>query len=231
MNLENEVRLLRGFQIDELHDAIIDAGGDLRKLSQITTTVTASARIADQLMNVASYAADQAIQEAERQGVTVARQDVSDLQDAIEARADALDQLLRDDIVGSAIRQATRLTGGGLSPAEVAEDTRSFLIGMTGLNAKDMLGGGVQQSINSGRKLVFTRDGADGIIRSSELLDTNTCAHCVAIDGTEYDSIEAAEHDYPTGGYKNCDGRERCRGTLIKVYAKVREPSAEPASQ
>jgi hypothetical protein len=70
---------------------------------------------------------------------------------------------------------------------------------------------------NVGRKEVF-RIGNPDHIYASELLDSNTCAHCVAKDGTEYDDLLEAEKDYPTGGFKDCSGDLKCRGTLVAVY-------------
>lgn len=223
LQIVNELRLARIFQIDELRDAITAANGNLRVLGQLRTTTSASERIATHLRSAASQAIDLAVQEANRQGVDVTRQPVSLLETDIQARAASIDELLQTDISQSASREAVRLTGGGLSASEVAEGTRGFLAGLTGAAMIDMLSGAVQQSINSGRNLVFQRDGEDGTLYSSELLDSNTCTHCIAIDGTPYDSLDDALRDYPTGSYRDCDGRERCRGTIIKVYAKVRE--------
>lgn len=221
--LRNEIRIARTFQIDELRDAIADANGSLSKIAKIKTDVSVTEAIRSNLEAAASFAIDQAIQEAQRQGVNVPRQPVSDLHAQLTDRAEAIDQILQNDITASAVRQATRLTGGSLSPQEVAEETHRFLIGLAGAYAEDILSGAVQQSINAGRKLVFQRDGADGTIYASEILDTNTCGHCIEIDGTEYESVVDAERDYPTGGYKDCDGRERCRGTIVKRYSEVRE--------
>jgi hypothetical protein len=145
-------------------------------------------------------------------------QDVSDLEKSIQQRAVAVDTMLRSEFAQSASRQAIRLTGGSLPPAEVAEEVKQHLLSLSGSSAKDMLGGAVQQSINAGRRLVFSRDNEPGRLYASEILDRNTCSHCVQIDGHEYPDILAAEHDYPTGTYKDCDGRERCRGTIVKVY-------------
>jgi hypothetical protein len=126
--------------------------------------------------------------------------------------------MLRTELQQSASRHAMRLTGGGLTPQEVAEDTRRHLLGRSDAYAKDVLGGAVQQSINAGRRLVYENDKEPGQLFASEILDQNTCTHCIAIDGTEYPDLLAAERDYPTGVYKNCDGRERCRGLVIKQY-------------
>lgn len=61
-------------------------------------------------------------------------------------------------------------------------------------------------------------------IYASELLDKNTCDECRLVDGKEYPDLEAAERDYPTGGYAHCHGRERCRGTLVAVYEETPPP-------
>lgn len=55
-------------------------------------------------------------------------------------------------------------------------------------------------------------------IYASELLDANTCTRCASIDGTEYDTLELAQEDYPYGQYVNCQGGSRCRGILVIVY-------------
>lgn len=230
-NLQNEVRMARSFQIDQLRDAIVAARGDVRATSGVSTDISASDRIASHLELVAQAAMDQAVQEANRQGVVIPRQPVDLIQKSIRARAEAIDSLLRDDITSSARRESVRLTGGSLSPQEVAEETSQFLHGLVGAAMIDMLGGAIQSSINEGRKVVFQRDGEDGTLFASELLDTNTCSECIAVDGTQYTSYADAERDYPTGHFKDCKGRERCRGMLVKVYARDRETVEEPVVQ
>lgn len=55
-------------------------------------------------------------------------------------------------------------------------------------------------------------------VYASELLDSNTCGPCTAVDGTEYPSVEEAQRDYPMGGFLGCEGMERCRGTLVAIF-------------
>lgn len=217
--LEQAVRLLRGFQVQDLHDAIVEAQGDLDALSQLRVGGDASEAIQRHLVSAAAAAMDQATAEAAAQGVDVRRQSVEDLMENLSIRAKSVDNLLASEVAQAASREAIRLTGGGLSPGEVAEQVKQFLNGLSGTYAKDVLGGAVHHSVNAGRKLVFQRDEASGTLYASELLDTNTCPKCKAVDGTQYASMLEAERDYPTGHYKDCDGRERCRGTLVKVYA------------
>jgi hypothetical protein len=216
--LMQEIRMVRSFQADELRDAIVAANGDLSKLASLASSASNSSAISDRLLSVAALAAGQAVQEARAQGVEVPHQDTSDLAKSIGNRAEAVDAMLRQEFSTSASRQAIRLTGGSIGPDQVAEEVRQHLLGLSNSYAKDVLGGAVQQSINAGRALVYRRDNEPGQLFSSEILDTNTCSDCIAVDGTEYPDISAAELDYPTGTFKNCQGRERCRGTIIKVY-------------
>ncbi len=96
-------------------------------------------------------------------------------------------------------------------------------MGLTKARVKDQISGATSTAQNSGRKLTMRRNDAQHIY-SSELLDENTCQNCTAEDGTEFDSVDAAEADYPGGGYAECEGGERCRGTLVAVYNEE-EPS------
>ncbi len=60
---------------------------------------------------------------------------------------------------------------------------------------------------------------------ASELLDGSTCGPCAVIDGKEYATLAAALADYPdAGGYRECAGGPRCRGTLVFVHGEA-EPS------
>jgi hypothetical protein len=196
----------------------VEAAGDLDELSELEVEPIAADVINARLAAVAAIAVTLAQEEANRQGVTIPRPDTEDIADLLRTRAEAVDEMLARDLAMSASREATRLTGGSITPGEVADKVTEHLRGLKGAAASDHLGGAVQTSINDARKLTFNRDGREGDIFSSELLDSNTCSACIAVDGTHYQDVEAAAADYPTGGFIGCEGRERCRGTLIKVY-------------
>lgn len=77
------------------------------------------------------------------------------------------------------------------------------------------------QVTSAARTSQATADGMPGIARvyASELLDKNTCDPCAGVDGKEYASVEAAHADYREhGGFRDCGGGLRCRGTLVFVY-------------
>lgn len=65
-------------------------------------------------------------------------------------------------------------------------------------------------------------------IYASELLDRNTCGPCSLVDGTTYPDLETARLDYPTGIYVNCEGGDRCRGTLVFVWGTETPPTPNP---
>lgn len=77
----------------------------------------------------------------------------------------------------------------------------------------------VQQAEGLGRQAAMSVLPAAKQYYASELLDKNTCAPCSHIDGTEYPTLAAAKVDYPAGGYKDCLGGDRCRGTIVAVWA------------
>jgi hypothetical protein len=215
--LVQEVRTLQGYQIADLHDSIVDAGGDMATLAALKVDPEHRDTILLRLRSVAEIAANLHVEEARRQGRTLPRPDIEEIESSIAARAEAVDLILSGDLAQSASRNAVRLSGGSLSAAEVAEEVRNDLVGRSDKYLRDILGGAVMQAINDGRGLVMRR-AEPQYLYASELLDGNTCVNCVARDGTPYQNMDDAARDYPSGGYKNCLGRERCRGMLVAVY-------------
>jgi hypothetical protein len=114
----------------------------------------------------------------------------------------------------AASQKAIALAGSGLAMEEVGSRVREHLEGLSDSYLEDQLGGVLMQAQNSARRTVFGDDSPDGRLISSELLDSNVCPKCKDVDGTEYESMEAAIRDYPTGGYFPCHGGSRCRGLV-----------------
>jgi hypothetical protein len=94
---------------------------------------------------------------------------------------------------------------------------RNYLRGLRRRYFEDQLGGAVTSAQNAARVQAMD-DAPPERIYASEILDTNTCKPCRVIDGREYSNLAAALRDYPTGGFRACQGRHRCRGTLVAVY-------------
>jgi hypothetical protein len=205
--------------VNELADAVVAANGDLPKLAKLAVSPVASDVVESSMGKMAAAGAEQALLEATHQGVAAARPDLDTVQKSLAQRAGAVTALLARDLSGAASRHAVRLTGGALSPGAVADQVRAQLHSLTDAHLEERLGGALTAAQNSGRKLAMNRNSPERVY-ASELLDASTCSPCTQKDGTEYLSLVDAEQDYPTGGFTDCEGYERCRGTLVAVYGE-----------
>jgi hypothetical protein len=75
---------------------------------------------------------------------------------------------------------------------------------------------GISREQHAGHVYDFTIPGdetfwAEGIL-------VHNCGPCEQIDGYQYPSTEEANADYPGGGYVECEGLERCRGTIVVTW-------------
>jgi hypothetical protein len=216
-------------QITELAAAIEDADGDLGKLASVEATPVFAEALEDSMSEMAAQGVEQAMGEAERQGITPKAPDLDT--GGLINRANAVDTLLTRSLSEAAGRKAISLTAesGAVTPAEVATDVKTYLSGLSDQYLQEQLAGATVQAMNTGRKAVFAEN-PPKYLYASELLDENACEECVAIDGTEYESLEDAEADYPTGGYADCLGGPRCRGTLVAVHTDEAAPSQASAA-
>ncbi len=126
--------------------------------------------------------------------------------------ADVVADLLTRSLVSSAAREALRLTG--LDDEQVAQAVRAHLATLTDAQPRELIGGALTAAQNRAREAVFGQV-VGGAFYASERLDAATCGPCVDIDGTRYDTVIEAAEAYPTGGYRLCQGRERCRGLIV----------------
>lgn len=212
---------VRAGQIAELHQAIAAAAGDLEKLAILEAAAAGADLIHSRLTTAAEAGAAAALQEAKDQGVPdPADADLTLVAGELETRAAALEQLLARSLSQAAAAKAVQLTGGGLTPVEVADETRDYLDGLTDSYLSDQFGGVTTAAQNAGRRAVMAANNPSRVY-ASELLDTNTCEPCRQVDGKEYPSLEAAAADYPAGGYRLCKGGPRCRGTEVAVYEEA----------
>jgi hypothetical protein len=216
------VRQGQGAQVKQLQEQIVAAKSDLDKLALIQADPVHATVIQQHMVDMASNGAKQAVAEAKRQGKTIPMPDMTSANASLANRAASTDQVLARSLSESGARKALSLTPAQ-SPQMVAASVGKYLNNLSTSYLQDQLGGSLQQALNTGRKEVF-EDGDPNSLYASELLDSNTCDGCTAIDGTEYTDLDAAEADYPTGGYMDCDGGPRCRGTLVGVYGEVESP-------
>lgn len=219
---------VRAEQIAELAAIIEAAGGDVAALAEVQAGTRGAETIAAALRTMASQGIDGALAEASAQGASVGAPDIDGVMGGLEARADATATLLARSLSEAAGRKAIALTGGSLSPADVAEQVTAYIESLSDAYLEEQFTGLLTQGQNTGRRAVMA-EGEPKVkeLYASELLDTNTCEACTGVDGTSYVSLEEAEADYPTGGFKDCQGGPRCRGTLVALYSDEVAPSVE----
>jgi hypothetical protein len=211
--------VIRRTQISALTAQIAAAGGDLSQLTAIQAEAAGGDLVAAKLAAMARTGAGEARQEAARQGVTAVPVDLAALEGELAARAQALAQLLASALSQAAANKAVQLTGGTLTPEAVAGAVKDYLQGLSDAYLSDQFGGAMSAAQNGGR-LAFMRENEPMHLYASELLDQNTCEACAAEDGTEFESAEDAAAAYPAGGFKDCLGGPRCRGTVVAVYGE-----------
>jgi hypothetical protein len=220
---------IRSAQIDELADQVDQAlrAGDLAALGSLSaSTGQGTDALLLQMQLLVQTAATEAIAEAARQGVTITQPDLTALTDRLTARAAAVDHLLASGLSNAATRQALLWASPDVDPAAAAQAVKEALNGLSDTYLSDQLGGALTAAQNTGRLAVF-RSGGVKTVYASELLDANTCVNCKAEDGKQFADLMAAEQDYPTGGYVECLGGPRCRGTLVATFETEQDPTVE----
>jgi hypothetical protein len=208
--------------------AQIAAAGTLAALAAITIDTTSAADIIGAAMlEAADRGAQLAVGEAAHQGLTI---DVPPVDaTVVQDRADALAAVMGQATASAAAQEAVRLAGTGIPMADVADGVSGYLATLSPAWVEGQLGAAVQDGIVVGRESVFEAGealGATARFFSSEILDGATCRargpedgpRCWEIDGTEYESLAEARRDYPTGQYRRCLGRWRCRGMVFVTW-------------
>lgn len=133
---------------------------------------------------------------------------------------------------GSMARDTVLLIAGWLAGSVVAEVLRLNTPGMPLGDVLDRVGEQVRESAlapavdrfkammttvqNKARVATLEAATRSGLLEmvATEELDGATCGPCRAIHGTVFESAEEALAAYPTSGFKDCEGRSRCRGTV-----------------
>ena len=219
---------VRDSQIAELQSKIEDAvnAGDIDALASILADTTGQDLIAQHMKIMMENAIVTAKAEAASQGVTMPTLDTTDLATRMDKQAGAVADIMNRSLSNTAATQAlTRYGVDNLSGADVASAVGDHLSALSPTYLNDMLGGALTQAQNAGRTFVMSQ--APGQYYSSELLDENTCEECEQIDGHDYTTLDDALSDYPTGGYSECLGGPRCRGTIVAVYDEASSDSSD----
>lgn len=225
--LVEAVKAAQGAQIDELAEAVEAAAGDPAQLASLTVEPVPIDLIEEHLLEVAAAGVASAREERQAQlapsagadpapeAATEPEPDQEAIDRAVHERSEAVALTLAAGLAVSASKRAASVST--LPPETAAADVREHLASLSGAALEEQLGGAVMQGYNTGRREFFRVAGPNEVF-ASEIMDGNTCSACVTIDGTTWPSVEAAEGDYPVGGYAYCEGGLRCRGVLVAVY-------------
>lgn len=204
-------------QIEQLSEAVRNTA-DLGKLSTIEVTPQGKDLLIDAMSAMFNAGASMAMQELEDQGQTKFELPNAETHlDKFTARASAVDNVAARTLGNMGSAKAVSASGGTLTRAQVGDHVQGYLEGLTHSMLKDRLAGSMTQAMNAGRRAVMS-EGPPAEYYASEILDNNTCEQCTSVDGTQYNNVGESESDYPGGGYVNCEGGERCRGTIVAVY-------------
>lgn len=213
---------IRSKQIDDLVKQVEAAvkAADPTAMASVQAEVLGEDVILKHMITAAKDAIAGALSEASTQGMSLVGLSDADLTELLTPRAAAMATLLARAISESAGRQALLRYGvSTLSPDDVGAGVRSHLESLSDSYLNDQLGGAMTQAQNAGRRTVMVQD-PSAKIYASELLDQNTCTNCAQEDGKKFASQADADAAYPTGGYVDCLGGPRCRGTLVAVYGE-----------
>lgn len=208
---------------------------DLDALDSVTVNEEAAYQVLLPFLLEAAQSAGEAQQkEAEDQGVDVPEWSLSGSPDAVTAAvgrdllasvARVTSQLLSSSLIQSAVRRALALFGRGTTPELVTQGVEDHLNELTDVGPRETVGGAVTQAQNEGRRTVLAVAPA-GRYFASEVLDVNSCSPCREVDGTEYSTLARSLVAYPSGGYRNCLGGTRCRGTIVTVWGAPGETAS-----
>jgi hypothetical protein len=197
-------------------------------LAKITAPVVGQGQLAEVLLDAARRGHHEALAELGAQGAEVAALSDDALAAVVADHSQAVAQMLAEGVTIAATRKAVQLVGERTA-AQIANETQSYLGGLTHRWERDTLAGAVQQAQVGGRLAVFSQVEPMTAFYATELLDSATCEACRAIDGTNFPSLAEARMQYPSGGYVECFGGPRCRGSVVGVYAGEGSPSiADP---
>jgi hypothetical protein len=210
--------------------------GDLSALARLKAPPAGGPDVlADAMIDMAGAAARRAAAEAAHQRVHIDMSRVRINEVRLRQVAAARAALAGQHLAGAASRKALRVVQA-TAGEDAAGDVETALDDLNQGPIGDQFRAALVAAQNTGRTAAFTEAEAEGyqgaVYTASEINDANTCPPCAQVDGTEFDSLEAAEDAYANGGFIDCDGELRCRGTFITSWpddVTIIEPGEEPA--
>lgn len=208
----------------QVRDAV-DSGDPTSLIGLSTATGQALEVLSAAMETLAEQSADQIADEAEDQDATITPVPADG--PWITDHAHVVTALLGATLAIAAARVALRHMQAGATGAETAKAVREHLDSLTDAQPRLALGAALTAAQNQSRIATLaaaeaaaaTGDGPIPAYYASEVLDQNTCPACRWVDRKWLgNSIEDVRALYPSGGYVDCEGGPRCRGTVVVVW-------------
>ena len=203
---------------------------DLAALAALNVSSAEQAHILTEAMTQMALAAAQHVtDEAAKQGVRI--DPVATDTHRFAATAVALAALLTAALTNSAGREALRRWSPSTSGDDVARAVGEHLASLSTSFVESNLGGALTAAQNTGR-LETMLAAPTAAVYGSEVMDKRTCKPCQVINGKwignsdDPNIVAKIEAVYPNGGYVNCEGGVRCRGTTVYVWRPEQVPAA-----
>lgn len=206
--------------IDQVRVAV--HSDDLAALAALSVSTTEAAEVLTAAMGqMALDAAREVVREARDQGVRI--DPIATDGAPLAAVATTTAALLAEGLTNAAGREALRRYSRTATGDEVAGAVREHLEGLSDQFLRDHLGGAMHAALNAGR-MGTALAGPVAAIYGSEQMDKATCKPCEQINGKwignsdDPDIVAKVAAIYPNGGYVDCLGGARCRGTTVYIW-------------
>lgn len=221
-------------QLAEHVEVTVDDDDRVGLLDYGLDTFEAEGVLGDAMVAMAEAAAQRMVDEAAAQGVNV--DPAVPGAPGLRAYAQVIVRLLAEGLGLAAVREALRVWYPDATGTEVGTRVDDHLASLSDAPLRDLLGGALTKAQNDARMATLRtveEDPGDRPVPAyygNETLDTNTCGPCREVDGRWLgNTLLDVARSYPNGGYIDCKGRERCRGTVEAVFrpATIGEALAE----
>jgi HK97 family phage portal protein len=194
--------------------------GDVVSLAAIRVDESeAAALLETAMLALGADAATRVVTEAAAQDVTVMPAALDRVRTAGTAQVFAA--VLGGVLVQSTVREAVRVWAPGMTGVQVREQVAAHLGTLTDAQPRLVLGGALSGAQRDGRVATMTA-GPSAALYANEVNDANQCGQCRRVDGkwlgNSDDPLQPWKATYPTGGYVHCEGRSRCRGTVVAIW-------------
>lgn len=202
--------------LDQLH-RIVSSGTTDDLLTLHAASAAGAVALQQAMIQVGGEAAAHVVTEAADQGQTI--HPVPPRAEGLADIAITVAGLLAAGLGFSATREALRVWNKADTADAVVTKVRAALDALTDAQPKALLGAALTQAQRQGRMNTLLAAPTTAWY-ASEQLDSNTCEPCRRVNGKWLGNsiIENVNRLYPTGGYLDCKGRDRCRGMVVGIW-------------